>query len=100
MYNKMDGIPKIRFRHGRHNLGTCKIFETFVCIIQSDISQTMARSLLLHNANIDRGLLATLPFQNAVNLADCKFSNILPFWLKTIDKIHTSQKPTRRLILT
>jgi hypothetical protein len=36
-------------------------------------------SLLLHNANIDRGLLATLLSQNAVNLADCKFSYIFRF---------------------
>jgi hypothetical protein len=67
--------------------------------MQSDISQTMARSVLFHNANIDRALLASLLCQNAVNLANSKSSNILPFWLKITDKIHTSQKPACRLIL-
>ncbi len=50
-----------RRRHDLHNLDPCKIMGSCVCIIKLDALldalRTISRSVLLHNTNIDRGLI-------------------------------------------
>ena len=42
--NKFSVLPDFAIRHDISNFGNCKILKTFLSIIQSDVSRTMASS--------------------------------------------------------
>ena len=60
MHHKSCGHRRYGWRHDIHNLGTCKILKTCLCIIQPGVSRTMTSSVRSYDSNIDRGLLATI----------------------------------------
>ena len=60
-------------RHDLHNLDPCKIMGICVCIIKLDALRTMARSVLLHNTNIDRGLIGIVLGPDDFEISVLKF---------------------------
>ena len=51
----------------------CKIMGICVCIIKLDALRTISRSVLLHNTNIDRELLAKVLVPDDFEISVLKF---------------------------